>query len=134
VARKRDRRRQRAKVQARQPLPPHAHALPHLAHVLFVRPALFCLTKSAMFANAGEAGLDEEEGKGQWERAWAALMWTFGGGCVFSLVAAQVREHQATGLSVVQSLLFCSVLSSVVTRLPAHGQTSRGIMLLGVDR
>ena len=31
----------------------------------------------------------DEEKKGQWERAWAALMWTFGGGCIFSIVAAQ---------------------------------------------
>lgn len=39
-----------------------------------------------------------EEGKGQWERAWAALMWTFGGGCVFSFVAARVRGAQTYSL------------------------------------
>ncbi|KAK9840796.1 hypothetical protein WJX81_005265 [Elliptochloris bilobata] len=37
----------------------------------------------------GEEVLDEEK-TGQWEHAWAALMWTFGGGCIFSIVAAQV--------------------------------------------
>ena len=57
-----------------------------------------CPREKAFLANAGEAGLDEEDGVGQWERAWAALMWTFGGGCAFSLVAAQVRGHPALGL------------------------------------
>ena len=60
------------------------------------------MTRITMCAAEEDEDVDDEQ-KGQWERAWAALMWTFGGGCMFSIVAAQARPVKLASHLLLQS-------------------------------